>query len=94
MKLINKNDFVLASLAMDLKRIALAIYNDSNNTARRFTEEAKKRKNEVEVHALPQYVQSIFKNIDQALTHQSDRTAEDLLMYSQLIQNYVVHYGK
>ena len=38
-----KNNIAISSLAMDLKRVAVGYYGDSNKTARRFSQEALKR---------------------------------------------------
>lgn len=89
------NKLALASLAMDLKRVALGLHRGSSVTATRFIEEARKRKAETDRSALKPYMQSVMSRLDKILKQSgSERKAEDLLMFSQLIQNYVVHYEK
>lgn len=85
------NKLALASMAMDLKRVALAYHNKSLNTAKRFYEEALKRKDEVDLTTVKPYVQKILRKVALLETQKSDRIAEDALMYSTLLQNYVKH---
>lgn len=85
-----KNKLALASLAMDLKRVSLGLQRGSLTTASRFMSEARKRKAETDISLLKPYMRSIIIKLENVLESSSDRKAEDLLMYSQLIQNYVV----
>jgi hypothetical protein len=87
------NKQALAALSMDLKRIALALYNGSPSTASVFTKEALTRIREVDKKELLPYIGSTLKQIQQTLVIQDkNKKAEDALMYSTIVQNYVVHY--
>lgn len=86
-----ENKIALSSLAMDLKRVALGLHRKSYGTANRFFIEAMKRKDEVNESELLPYMQTIIKHIS-ALADQDDTCkAEDALMYSTRIQNYVLY---
>jgi len=85
------NNIVLSSLAMDLKRIAIGLHRGSTNMANRFTEEALKRKNEILISSLKPYMQNIMLSLDSILlSSDSEQKSEYALMYSTLIQNYVI----
>ncbi len=86
------NKDILAALSSDLKRIALGLQRNSLATVERFTEEALKRKNEVNRKELKPYMQKILEELEVILGKKDlSRKAEDTLMYSQLIQNYVLY---
>lgn len=89
----DKNKLVLASLAMDLKRVALGLHRGSSAMGVRFMQEAQKRKSEVDPSAMPAYMQSILEKVGHILQNQTDRTAEDALMYGTLLQNYTLKKG-
>jgi len=80
-----ENKIVLASLAMDLKRVALGLHRKSNSMADRFLHEAMKRKEEVNIKKLFPYMQHILMKLNGHID------AEDALMYSTRIQNYVLY---
>lgn len=85
-----KNKIILESLASDLKRVALGLHRGSFKMAQRFRDESLKRSREVDISDLPEYMQSILFQVKQSLQNiHSCRAAEDALMYSTLIQNYV-----
>jgi len=53
-----KDYVAISSLAMDLKRVAVGYYGDSNKTARRFSQEALKRIEETGMlHSYPQLIE-------------------------------------
>lgn len=83
-----KNKIALASLAMDLKRVALGYYRGSDTMAERFFEEAIKRRNEVDRKSVKPYIRKILDNLE-AMSQQKNgrKIAEDVLMYSTLLQN-------
>jgi hypothetical protein len=84
----NKNKIALSSLAMDLKRVALNYHNGSVETAKRFFEEAIKRRDEVDKKKVRVYLREILNNLDQLIFQEDDqKIAEDALMYSALFQN-------
>ncbi len=78
--------YAIQSMAMDLKRVSLAIYNESFPMAEMFLKEAKKRKLEIS-NIYPRHIESIFKSIDQ-IEIKEQRSAEDTMMYSTLLQNF------
>lgn len=84
----SKNDIAISSLAMDLKRIALGYYKGSDNTAKRFSQEALLRCKEI--NGVKPYLKTIINNMPSILS-QNDKAklAEDALMYSTICQNYV-----
>ena len=80
-----ENKYILESLASDLKRVALGIHRGSDQMAKRFLDEALKRKKELKQDKIPSYIQNLLNNLDKNLN--SDYT----LMCSTLIQNYTHH---
>jgi len=92
MKFMDKNLVAISSLAMDLKRVALAYYNGSDKTARRFLEESLKRSNEIDTEKTKSYLKGFISNVSE-LVNQKDKSklSEDALMYSTIFQNYVTH---
>ena len=76
---------ILSSLEMDLKRVALGLYRKSHGMAERFLQEAIKRKHEVDAEKLLPYMQRILIKVNNHMT------AEDALMYSTRIQNYLLY---
>jgi hypothetical protein len=89
-----KNNYIIASLAMDLKRAALGYYHGSEKTALRFIEEALKRKNEIKESEVKPYLR-IFLNKISGFQSEKDksRVAEDALMLSTIFQNYTLHFA-
>lgn len=86
-----ENNVLLSSLAMDLKRVALSLYRKSYTTADRFSEEATKRRSEIRNDTLASYMQKILNRLDDKFSEKDPlRKAEDALMISTLIQNYVL----
>lgn len=87
------NKIILSSLAMDLKRAALGYYKGSLNTGSRFSQEALRRIDEVDTKDVKPHINNILKSIELTLIKPDKKdAAEDLLMYSILIQNYVLKY--
>lgn len=85
------NKAAISSLAMDLKRIALASHRGTSKTAQRFIMETKRWKAEIDPTLLPPYVKKILQDVDESLhNHDTTRIAEDALMYSTLLQNYAL----
>ena len=87
-----ENKQILGALAMDLKRIALSLHRGSTTVASKFVEEAEKRMNEVDRSRLLPYMRETLKKIQSTLSHEDmDKKAEDALMYSAIVQNYIVY---
>lgn len=81
---------IVESLAMDLKRVALGLHRGSITMANRFKEEAFKRTAELEQQRTDAYLSKLVKGMKNRLSRDSDRVAEDALMYSTLFQNYAI----
>lgn len=82
---------LVESLAMDLKRVSLGYYRGSNIMAKRFKEEALKRSAELEKQDLNIYLKKLLLRTKKALNCNEERTAEDILMYSTLFQNFALY---
>ncbi|WKZ25708.1 MAG: hypothetical protein QY322_00115 [bacterium] len=89
------NYIAISSLAMDLKRIALAFHSGSNETGERFIIEANKRKSEIDTTSVKPYLIDHINSLEKSFMY-SDKLhlAEDALMYSQIFQNYAVTFEK
>lgn len=86
------NKIALSSLALDLRRVALAYDRGSEKVADRFFEEALKRKKEVEVSKIKPYIVKLLDEFeDIKLEEDQQKRAEDALMYSTLFQNAALH---
>ena len=87
----SKDQIAISSLAMDLKRVALGSHNGSENTAKRFVEEALKRKEEISLNKVKPYLQKFLLDLPSVLSQKDkQKLAEAALMYSTLFQNYVL----
>lgn len=84
------NKIILSSLAMDLKRAALGYHRGSLAMAMRFLDEALKRKEELDRNELKSYIRNILDKTEKPSQKNPQDLAEDLLMYSTRIQNYVL----
>lgn len=77
-------------MAMDLKRVALGLYRGSQRMAETFQEEVRKRRKELDAQSTDAYLKKLITRIDAWMEEvDSCRKAEDALMYSTLLQNYV-----
>ncbi len=76
------NNYILESMASDLKRVALGLHRGSNQMAERFLDEALKRKDEVELQSVAPYIKKLLDKLNK------DIDSETALMYSTLLQNY------
>lgn len=82
-----KNKIALSSLAMDLKRVAIGYHRGSDIMAKRFLEEAFKRRDEVDRNSLKPHIKRILDNLEVMRHKNKEDIAEDALMYSTLLQN-------
>lgn len=73
----------LAALSMDLKRAAVGLHNNNLATAQKFISEAKKNIYHLKFDE-KLYIKKVIENIDFS-------SPDNLLMSSQLVQNYVLH---
>ncbi|KKU84763.1 MAG: hypothetical protein UY11_C0004G0005 [Candidatus Amesbacteria bacterium GW2011_GWC2_47_8] len=83
----NKNKIAIESLASDLKRVALLRHRGSIQAADRFSAEAKKRVDEIDLNSTQPYIQKILKGVPTAILD-----SDTALMYSTLLQNYSLHH--
>ena len=84
--------FAMASLAMDLKRMAMFINRGSWKNAERFKEEALKRWEEIDEKKLKPYIKKYYNQLPEILNQKDKKEiAEDALMYSTIFQNYAIH---
>jgi hypothetical protein len=68
---------------MDLKRASLGFWRGSDKVGKRFIDESIKRRGEIDLDKIPIYLQLILKDL-------KNNDPEKLLMYSTLIQNYLI----
>jgi hypothetical protein len=81
------NKQILGALAMDLKRTALGYFRGSTIMAKRFSQEALKRKSELDYRSLKSYLIIFLNKIEELEGEEKDRAAEDALLYSTIFQN-------
>lgn len=87
-----KQKVAITSLAMDLKRVAMGFYSGSGNTAKRFSQETLKRKDEIDENNLKPYLRVFLNKIPEMLNQKDEnKVAEDALMYSTIFQNYALY---
>lgn len=83
----NDQMIAISSLAMDLKRVSLGLQNASIEMSRRFVKEALRRKKEIDPKRLDPYIATILLKMK---IRADKNLAEDTLMYSTLLQDYVL----
>lgn len=86
------NKIALESLVMDLKRVALGYQRGSFKMARRFYQEALARKEEIDPLTLRPYARNLLDKIMTLQNNKDDILAEDALMLSTLLENYIRTY--
>ncbi len=84
------NKIALASLAMDLKRVALGYHRGSKLMAERFWQEALKRKDEIDVKNIKPYLKKLLDSFPSIYNQEDNMIAENALMYSTLFQNAAI----
>lgn len=83
---------ILASMASDLKRVTLGLQRNSPRMADTFLTEALKRKSEINLNEIELYMQNLLEKLEEKLANTDQkRKAEDALLYSTHIQNYVLY---
>ncbi len=91
----SSNYIAISSLAMDLKRIALAYHRGSNETAEKFIIEANKRILEIETNSIKSYLINHINSLQKTFERSNKQhLAEDALMYSQIFQNYAITFER
>ncbi|MEK7188622.1 MAG: hypothetical protein AAB685_02095 [Patescibacteria group bacterium] len=87
-----KNNQEIASLSMDLKRVALGFWGGSNKTANLFTRQALRRKEVIDHRSVKVYLMKFLNELPAILAQKDKKkVAEDALMYSTIFQNYATH---
>jgi hypothetical protein len=86
-----ENKRILGALAMDLKRVALGLHRKSYTMADRFLVEAMNRHAEINKNELQPYMRAIIDRVGLLSELDIEQRAEDALMYSTRIQNYVLY---
>ncbi len=85
----NPNKIAIESLSSDLKRVAILRHRGSMQAADKFSAEAQKRLDEIDINSTQPYIQKILKDIPKAVSD-----SDTALMYSTLLQNYSLrHYS-
>lgn len=83
----------IESLSMDLMRVALGYQGNSIKMAERFSEESLKRISEINKSSVRPYFAKILDKIPHTLaSSDTEKKAEDSLMYSTLCKNYARKY--
>lgn len=78
----SNNVFIIGQIAVDLKRSALALHQNSNDLGERFLLEANKKAVSIKSDTLPDYVKLILGKISET------KDKEYLLTYGVQLQNY------
>jgi hypothetical protein len=81
------NAQILGALALDLKRVALGYFRDSNAMAEKFFTEALKRKAELDTGSLKPYLLKFLIKLETLDKNKKDTRAENALLYSTIFQN-------
>ena len=82
----------IGAMAMDLKRVALGIHNNSEEVAKRFFKEALKRKEEIQEKDIKPYLLTFVNKLPKLFKQtDNEKIAEDALMLSTIFQNYAQH---
>jgi len=81
----------LLNLSSDLHRIALALAENSLTTAKVFEVQARKLEQSLSSATNPFYLTKLLKGIRKTLDNSEPvQKADDCLMYSTLLQNYIL----
>ena len=87
------NKIIIESLSMDLMRVALGYHRNSIKMADRFADEALRRIDEIDRLKVKSYFKNVLNRLYLILKNKdTDRIAEDTLMYSSICRNYSKHY--
>lgn len=82
---------LIGSLSNDLYRVANLVQRGSYEAADEFFDEAKKWARDLSKFELKDYIKEIVEDLKLEKDIRSTKTAEKLLMYSILLQNYSLH---
>lgn len=82
---------LIATISVDLKRIALAYHSNSLTTGKKFISEVLNAKKYINSDTIEPYMEKILLKLDTVLINDNNiELAEDALMYSTILQNYYV----
>ena len=85
-------EILIGSLSNDLYRVANLFGRGSEKAANRFWQESKRWSGKLLSHDSKKYIHNIILDLESdQKTKLSQAKAEKLLMYSVLLQNYVLH---
>lgn len=84
---------LIGSLSNDLLRVAVLTQRKSHRAAKRFFLESQRWSQDLEKYDQKKYIQQILHDLRKINVNELNiETAEKLLMYSVLLQNYALHY--
>ncbi len=86
-----ETNLLIGSLSNDLMRVASLIQRGSHVGAEKFYEQAQRWASQLGTLELKQYIQKIITELNTTTQVLNLATAEKLLMYSVLLQNYSLH---
>jgi len=81
------NKQIFGDLSLDLKRVAIGYNRGSIRMAERFFEEALKRRDEIDRKKIKPYLVRFILEMDSIKRENTEKAAEDALMYSTIFQN-------
>ena len=81
------NKQILGALATDLKRAALGYFRGSTIMAKKFSQEALRRRSELDYKNLKSYLVIFLNKIEELEEKEKGRAADDALFYSTIFQN-------
>ena len=85
-------EMLIGSLSNDLYRVANLVGRGSEKAAHQFWLESRRCSEELLSHDLEEYIHNIILELESDQSTKLSRAkAEKLLMYSVLLQNYVLH---
>ncbi len=85
-------EMLIGSLSNDLYRVANLVGRGSEKAANRFWQESKQWSGKLLSYDLEKYIHNIILDLESDQAAKLSRAkAEKLLMYSVLLQNYVLH---
>ncbi len=83
-----RNNAILGTLALDLKRAALGYHRGSSAMANKFFEEALKRRKEIDSKTVKPYIAGFLRNMGKIKNEKiKEKAAEEALLYSTIFQN-------
>lgn len=85
---------VIGALSADLLRVALGYHQGAIQMANRFLKEAHKRQQEIDTNQIPPFLKQLLETMEHSLKQtDTKQLAEDALMYSSILQNYLLKHA-